>query len=338
MSRQRLTIGCTGWLVAAWAAIVLPSCGVKPRQPAQSLLPDPRVARDAVGRSLAEWRDSPQVDTTAATGRSVIFVDQQRQPGQKLREFAVVGEYVVDNRRRFVVKLALAEPDESVLAAYYVFGDRPIWVYRVEDFDMMMNMDSMPDDQGVRLPRASRNRGRETTMAQREARTPRNRQAGIGTAICKVTKLCLEAKPTESRKNGRPKGRARILGLVGPAAGRGSAARADRADRCRSAGRPLGRAQQPLGPVHTFNNTREQFQESRLERHGVFLPDGPRRGLRLAGAVRDLQHGPGPAQAAAKPSRCPTGSWRACSFRPTGFNWRASRRLPRRFSRSLRAV
>ena len=39
----------------------------------------------------------------------------------------------------------------------------------------------------------------------------------------------------------------------------------------------------------------------RLGRYRVFLPDGPRRGLRLAGRVRDLQHGPGPPQAGRGP-------------------------------------
>ncbi len=56
---------------------------------------------------------------------------------------------MVDNLRRFVVRLSLAEPEESTLAAYYVFGrvgNDPIWVYRAEEFDMMMNMDMAPDD------------------------------------------------------------------------------------------------------------------------------------------------------------------------------------------------
>ncbi len=77
------------------------------------------------------------------------FVDHQRQPGQKLRDFSVLGETDVDNRRRFVVRLSLAEPDETTLAAHYVFGrvgEDPIWVYRAEDFDMMMNMDMAPDE------------------------------------------------------------------------------------------------------------------------------------------------------------------------------------------------
>jgi hypothetical protein len=81
-----------------------------------------------------------------------MFVDQQRQPGQRLREFSVLGETPgVKGCRRFVVKLSLQEPDESILASYYVFGEGPVWVYRAEDFDMILHMDKsmMPDPQSA---------------------------------------------------------------------------------------------------------------------------------------------------------------------------------------------
>ena len=73
-----------------------------------------------------------------------MFVDQSRKPDQGLREFEILGESPgVDGCRRFQVKLVLEEPDESILASYYVFGQGPIWVYRAEDFEMMMHMDPM---------------------------------------------------------------------------------------------------------------------------------------------------------------------------------------------------
>ncbi len=146
MSRRSLTIRKRGVLIGACALLVCSSCGKAPRQEPPSLLPDLTVARQAVESALDEWRASPQADTTSATRRSLIFVDQQRQPGQRLREFAILGESEVDNCRRFVVRLSLAEPDESMLAAYFVFGKDPIWVYRAEDFDMTMQMDTMPDE------------------------------------------------------------------------------------------------------------------------------------------------------------------------------------------------
>jgi hypothetical protein len=66
----------------------------------------------------------------------------QRQPGQRLRQFTILGETASSSGyRRFLVKLSLEQPEDSLVASYYVFGRGPIWVYRAEDFDMIMHMD-----------------------------------------------------------------------------------------------------------------------------------------------------------------------------------------------------
>jgi hypothetical protein len=74
-------------------------------------------------------------------------VDQQRRPGQQLRGYNVLGESESESGRRFLVKLSLAEPDKSVMAAYYVFGQDPVWVYRTEDFDMLMHWEHPMSDE-----------------------------------------------------------------------------------------------------------------------------------------------------------------------------------------------
>ncbi len=68
-----------------------------------------------------------------------MFVDQQRRPGQRLLAFAVLGDFDLESCRCVKVKLDLAEPEESILATYYVFGHDPMWVYRAEDFDKIMH-------------------------------------------------------------------------------------------------------------------------------------------------------------------------------------------------------
>ncbi len=142
-----LPSGCRRWLALAVIAIACPACepASGPRPPPRKLLPDSRIARRALEAALEEWRDSPQTDSAAAAGRSLIFVDRQRRPGQKLSKFEILSESEVDNLRRVVVRLELTDPGETVLAPYYVFDRSPIWVYRAEDFDMMMNMDMAPE-------------------------------------------------------------------------------------------------------------------------------------------------------------------------------------------------
>jgi hypothetical protein len=151
VSRRPPSLLRTPLIVVALAAIVSAACGpVAPEQPT-SLLPDRQVAREAIQDALEEWRTSPATDTRAS-GRSMIFVDRQQQLGRRLRAFAILGDSAIDNLRRFVVKLALEDPEESTLAAFYVFGhvgEDPIWVYRAEEFDMCMNMEMMTDPPAV---------------------------------------------------------------------------------------------------------------------------------------------------------------------------------------------
>ena len=142
MHRRPSAIPIAGRLIVILAVCIGSSCRQESRPPdPRGRSPDARAARRAVERSLEEWRDSPPRDVTTPKARPVMFVDQQRRPGRRLRAFAILGESEAEGCRRFQVRLSLADPDESILAAYYVFGEDPIWVYRAEDFDMIMHMD-----------------------------------------------------------------------------------------------------------------------------------------------------------------------------------------------------
>jgi hypothetical protein len=172
VSRQLASIRIGGLLGGAVAVIIGSSCQVNAPEQRPALLPDRSIAGQALERSLEEWRTSPQTDTTAP-GRSVIFVDHERQPGQKLRDFAVLGDSEVDNLRRFVARLSLAEPDESVLAAYYVFGMNPVWVYRAEEFDRMMNMDMDMAPAKTAAPRRTNSPGASSGGSEEKPASPR---------------------------------------------------------------------------------------------------------------------------------------------------------------------
>lgn len=147
MNRCRLSSYCRALLFAVTLVISCSSCGAGSTSISQGPLPDPAVARRAVETSLRNWHDSPDLPTTSKPSPSIVFVDQQRRPGRRLGAYAVLGKSESESGHRFLVKLSLAEPDESILVAYYVFGKDPIWVYRSEDFDMMMHWEHpMPAD------------------------------------------------------------------------------------------------------------------------------------------------------------------------------------------------
>jgi hypothetical protein len=154
VSRRASGIRIAGWLIGGVVVVICASCGTPSRPNPERYLPDPRDARRAVEESLEAWHNFPELERTTLKIRPVMFVDQSRKPGQRLREFTVLGEAAgVEGCRRFQVKLALEQPDESMLASYYVFGQGPIWVYRAEDFEMMMHMDPMIQPAGASEPK-----------------------------------------------------------------------------------------------------------------------------------------------------------------------------------------
>jgi hypothetical protein len=138
------SIALVGSLICGLAFVACVSCGPAARPDPEQYLPEPRDARRAIADALESWRKSPELERTTPKIQPVMFVDQSRKPDQRLRDFEILGESAgADGCRRFQVKLSLEEPNESIFASYYVFGQGPIWVYRAEDFEMMMHMDPM---------------------------------------------------------------------------------------------------------------------------------------------------------------------------------------------------
>ena len=138
MARPLVRLGSVCTLVVA-VAIIYFETRPRPLPVHRSTLPERSAARIAVARSLARWRDSLESETTGSKSEQVVFVDQQRRPGQRLRAFAILGDFELESCQCFKVRLDLTEPDESILAVYYVFGQSPMWVYRSEDFDRIMH-------------------------------------------------------------------------------------------------------------------------------------------------------------------------------------------------------
>jgi hypothetical protein len=128
-------------LPAVLAAVACSACSEAPPADLADQIPGPQVARQSLEKCLDEWKARPSIERTVSTPRPLLFVDQQRQPGQRLREYEILGDTEFEGSRRFMVRLTLDNPEESLVAHYYVFGRDPIWVYRGEDFDMLMHMD-----------------------------------------------------------------------------------------------------------------------------------------------------------------------------------------------------
>jgi hypothetical protein len=114
-----------------------------------SLVPRSIEARRALETSLSAWRDQDSPKPELVTIGGLNFVDLTRLSGQKLDRFQILTENETPHARYFTTKLELTNPDESKVARYLVFGRAPVWVYREEDFNLIMHWDHKMDDPAI---------------------------------------------------------------------------------------------------------------------------------------------------------------------------------------------
>jgi hypothetical protein len=115
----------------------------------QRYLPSPEAAQKAVVTVLSQWRDAPRPLPETFDTPSVRFVDKQRRPDQALRAFQVLGRRAEPHALQFTVRMTLDPPSDGEadqLVRYNVFGKDPIWVYRLEDYEMISHWEHPMDD------------------------------------------------------------------------------------------------------------------------------------------------------------------------------------------------
>lgn len=96
-------------------------------------------AEGAVRSALEGWKamDRPESGTIELPG--VMFVDLTRGAGQRLVSFEIIRTARLDNAVQVTVRLRLspAKGKNPAIAKYNVFGIDPLWVYRLEDYEMI---------------------------------------------------------------------------------------------------------------------------------------------------------------------------------------------------------
>ena len=137
-------VGCSS--VVLCAGLWLAGCG---RSTEQRFAPSPDGARAALKAVLDEWQAGKSPGPI--TGQPLIQVaDTQRRSGQLLRRYEILGELPTEKDRRFQVRLELDQPTAEEKAQYVVVGIDPLWVFRLEDYDMVTHWDHpMPSASGA---------------------------------------------------------------------------------------------------------------------------------------------------------------------------------------------
>lgn len=130
----RRTLGPIGCVLA----LMLTGCH------GDAVTPTADLARSALDRSLNSWKAGGRPGTIEGTDPPVQVVDSAWLNGQKLEEYQILSEEGGTGDRRFAVRLTHPKPTADQEARYVVLGQGPVWVYREEDYQRVLNMDDNP--------------------------------------------------------------------------------------------------------------------------------------------------------------------------------------------------
>jgi hypothetical protein len=126
-------------MLAYCAVLALSSVGCDSWQqepPVPGFMPSWNEARQSLESALSAWRDAPSPVPESLSTRAVQFVDKRRKPNQRLLGFEILGQLDIENARQFTVRLSLEGEESPQLVKYNIVGRDPVWVFRLEDYEM----------------------------------------------------------------------------------------------------------------------------------------------------------------------------------------------------------
>lgn len=137
-----------GWTnstpVALLAIVLLGLVGCGKQK--QDFVPGPTAAEDAIRSAMEAWKEGGAVGEIAGTKPSIYVTDSNRKRGQTLSGYTILGEVPGSAGRTYMVELNLASPSEKLNAQYIVVGIDPLWIFRQEDYELLMHWDHhMPE-------------------------------------------------------------------------------------------------------------------------------------------------------------------------------------------------
>jgi hypothetical protein len=126
-------LGVALLLLAASAA----GCQQRTRQ---DYIPSPARSRECLMRALTQWQRGEK-DAPREGEPKVQLADSVHDQGGKLKRFEILGELPSEDGRRFSVRLELHKPAKEQDVTYVLIGIDPIWVIRLDDYEMFTHWD-----------------------------------------------------------------------------------------------------------------------------------------------------------------------------------------------------
>jgi hypothetical protein len=113
--------------------------------PIPGFMPSWDEARQSLESSLSAWRDAPTPLPSSFNTGNVQYVDKKRQPNQRLLAFQILSQTDIENARQFTVRLTLDGEESPQLVKYNILGRNPVWVFRLEDYEMFAHWEDEMD-------------------------------------------------------------------------------------------------------------------------------------------------------------------------------------------------
>ena len=126
-------------LIAVVGILLMFAAGCSSEDPAAKFIPIPSVAEAAIVSAFDAWQQGTPVGEVPGTKPLVHITDSHRVPGQKLVSYQILGEVPGNAPRCYAVRFQYAEPEAEERERYVVVGIDPLWVFRHDDYDLLMH-------------------------------------------------------------------------------------------------------------------------------------------------------------------------------------------------------
>ena len=109
--------------------------------------PSPEAAHAALDCAMRSWqRGEPAGPIAGVASPAVFLVDNCRRPEQMVERYTILGEAAGDGPRCYAVRVTFSNPAEEQRLRFVVLGVDPLWVYRCEDYQMLMHWECGLDE------------------------------------------------------------------------------------------------------------------------------------------------------------------------------------------------
>lgn len=102
-------------------------------------IPSDAVCQEALRRALEAWVAGAAAGPVAGTSPVVHVTDSTRVQQRPLLSWEIPGRVPGNAPRCYAVRLQLDQPREERRERYVVIGIDPLWVFRHEDYDLLLH-------------------------------------------------------------------------------------------------------------------------------------------------------------------------------------------------------